>query len=143
MDRRPQPTGTARGRPGGPAHGWPRAPARCGPSTDRAIVGLFGGNLFEMGQFFYRNDNFLMLLAAEPTQVHDFLDGLMEIHLANLERFLGAVGDSIDVIVFGDDLGMQTGPFISRKMYREFFKPRHSILWKPCQATGQRQSDPP
>ena len=98
--------------------------------TDRAIVGLFGGNLFEIGQFFYRNDNFLMLLAAEPTQAHEFLDGLVEIHLANLERFLGAVGDSIDVILFGDDLGMQTGPFISRKMYREFFKPRHSIMWK-------------
>ena len=82
-----------------------------------------------MGQFFYRNDNFLMLLAAEPTQAHDFLDWLMEIHLANLERFLGAVGDSIDVILFGDDLGMQTGPFISRKMYREFFKPRHATMW--------------
>ena len=26
--------------------------------TDRAIIGLFGGNLLEMGQFFYRNDNF-------------------------------------------------------------------------------------
>jgi uroporphyrinogen decarboxylase len=99
-------------------------------STDRAIVGLFGGNLFEIGQFFYRNDNFLMLLAAEPKQAHEFLDGLVEIHLANLERFLGAVGEHIDVIVFGDDLGMQTGPFISRKMYREFFKPRHGIMWK-------------
>jgi uroporphyrinogen decarboxylase len=99
-------------------------------NTDRAIVGLFGGNLFEMGQFFYRNDNFLMLLAAEPTQAHAFLDGLVEMHLANLQRFLGAVGDSIDIILFGDDLGMQTGPFMSRKMYCEFFKPRHSILWK-------------
>ena len=91
-----------------------------------------------MGQFFYRNDNFLMLLAAEPTQAHDFLDWLVEIHLANLERFLGAVGESIDVIVFGDDLGMQTGPFISRKMYREFFKPRHSHDVEPRQTTGQR-----
>ena len=112
-------------------------------STDRAIVGLFGGNLFEIGQFFYRNDNFLMLLAAEPTQAHDFLDGLVEIHLANLERFLGAVGDSIDVIVFGDDLGMQTGPFISRKMYREFFKPRHTILWKRAKQLAERQGDAP
>jgi uroporphyrinogen decarboxylase len=98
--------------------------------TDRAIVGLFGGSLFETGQFFYRNDNFLMLLAAEPAQAHAFLDELVAIHLANLERFLGAVGGSIDVIVFGDDLGMQTGPFISRPMYREFFQPRHSLMWK-------------
>jgi len=31
--------------------------------TDRAIIGLFGGNLMENGQFLYRNDNFLALLA--------------------------------------------------------------------------------
>ena len=53
----------------------------------------------------------------------------MEINLANREIFLGAVGDYIDIIVFGDDLGMQTGPQISPDMYREFFKPRHKILW--------------
>jgi uroporphyrinogen decarboxylase len=97
--------------------------------TDRAIVGLFGGNLFEIGQFLYRNDNFFMLLAGEPQQAHAFLDRLVEIHLANLEKYLAAVGDCIDVINFGDDLGMQTGPQMSPTMYREFFKPRHSVLW--------------
>ncbi|HUS71578.1 MAG TPA: uroporphyrinogen decarboxylase family protein [Sedimentisphaerales bacterium] len=98
-------------------------------TTDRAIIGLFGGNLFEIGQFLYRNDVFMMLLAAEPQQAHRFLDKLVEIHLANLERFLGAVGEYIDIILFGDDLGMQTGPMISPQMYREFFKPRHKLLW--------------
>jgi len=38
--------------------------------TARAIVGLFGGNLFEMGQFLYRNDNFFILLASEPKKAH-------------------------------------------------------------------------
>lgn len=98
-------------------------------NTDRAIIGLFGGNLLEMGQFYYRMDNFLMMLAGEPQQAHRFLDALMEIHLRNLAGFLGAVGDSIDVIVFGDDLGAQKCPQISPKMYREFFKPRHAQLW--------------
>ncbi len=98
-------------------------------STDRAILGLFGGNLLEFGQFMYRNDNFFMLLAGEPEKAHAFLDRMVEIHLGNLERFLGSVGEYIDIIVFGDDLGMQTGPQISPQMYREFFKPRHSILW--------------
>ena len=32
------------------------------------------------------------------------------------------------MILFGDDLGMQTGPQISPAMYREFFKPRHAAL---------------
>ncbi|MHC4643665.1 MAG: uroporphyrinogen decarboxylase family protein [Planctomycetota bacterium] len=97
--------------------------------TNRAIIGLFGGNLFEIGHFLYRNYQFMMLLAAEPKHAHDFLDKLVEIHLANLERFLEAVGEYIDIILFGDDLGMQTGPMISPQMYREFFKPRHKLLW--------------
>ena len=50
--------------------------------TDRAILGLFGGNLLEVGQFLYRNDNFLMLLAGNPKRAHEFLDRLVEIHLA-------------------------------------------------------------
>ena len=97
--------------------------------TDRAVIGLFGGNLFETGHFLYRNDNFMMLLAAEPQRAHQFLDKLVEMHLANLETFLAAVGDYIDIILFGDDLGMQTGPMMSPAMYREFFKPRHQVLW--------------
>ncbi len=98
-------------------------------STDRAILGLFGGNLLEFGQFLYRNDTFFLLLAGEPEKAHAFLDRMVEIHLANLETYLDAVGDCIDIIVFGDDLGMQTGPQISPAMYREFFKPRHAALW--------------
>jgi len=97
--------------------------------TDKAILGGFGGNLLETGQFFFRNDNFFMLLAAEPKKAHKFLDDLVEIHLLNLEKYLAAVGDCIDIIKFGDDLGMQSGPQVSPKMYREFFKPRHKLMW--------------
>ena len=99
-------------------------------STDRAILGLFGGNLLECGQFLYRNDGFFLLLAGEPDRAHDFLERLVEIHLRKLESFLGKVGRYIDIIVFGDDLGMQTGPQMSPAMYREFFKPRHARMWK-------------
>ncbi len=102
--------------------------------TDRAIIGLFGGNQLEMGQFLYRNDNFFMLLAGEPERAHDFLDRITAMYLRNLEKFLGAVGDSLDVILFGDDLGMQTGPQVSPAMYREFFKPRHQRLWTRAKA---------
>ncbi len=98
--------------------------------TDRAILALFGGNLLEIGQFLYRIDNFLMLLAGDPRRAHEFLDRLLEIHLVNLEKFLGLVGPHIDIILFGDDLGMQNGPQMSRAMYQEFFKPRHARMWQ-------------
>ena len=98
--------------------------------TDRAILGLFGGNLLEIGQFLYRIDNFLMLLAGKPDRAADFLHRLTEIHLANLERFLDAVGPYIDVILFGDDLGAQNGPQLSPAMYRRLFKPHHARMWR-------------
>ncbi|MBW7997339.1 MAG: methyltransferase [Candidatus Glassbacteria bacterium] len=99
-------------------------------STDRAIIGLFGGNLVELGQFLFRHDNFFMMLAAEPKRAHDFLDEALEHHLANLERYLADVGDAIDIIAFGDDMGTQMGPQFSPEMYREFFKPRHERMWR-------------
>ena len=99
-------------------------------STDRAIIGLFGGNLLEIGQFLFRNDNFFVLLANEPERAAEFLDKLTEHHLANLEHFLSLVGPYVDVILFGDDLGMQTGPQISPRMYRKLFKPRHARMWR-------------
>lgn len=98
--------------------------------TDRAIIGLFGGNLLELGQWFYRMDRFLMMMAGEPERTEAFLDRLVEIHLKNLERYLALVGPYIDVILFGDDLGSQNGPQMSPAMYRRLFKPRHAAMWK-------------
>ena len=103
---------------------------RFAPRTDRAIIGLFGGNLLEVGQFLYRIDNFLMLLAGDP-------DGPISFSIAWWKRiwriwssFLAAVGEHIDIILFGDDLGMQNGPQMSPAMYEEFFKPRHARMWR-------------
>jgi uroporphyrinogen decarboxylase len=127
---------TAIGSPPGPIADGPEGLVRLAEGarrlraqTDRAIIGLFGGNLLECGQFLYRNDNFFVLLAGEPERAHAFLDRLVERHLAALERFLGAVGPHIDIILFGDDLGMQSGPQISPVMYREFFQPRERRMW--------------
>jgi uroporphyrinogen-III decarboxylase len=49
-----------------------------------------------------------------------------EIGLANLERIYQAVGDRVTVVfVTGTDFGMQTGPFISPRTYRELYQPFH------------------
>lgn len=70
-----------------------------------------------------------MMLAGEPQRAHRFLDALMKVHVRNLERFLSAVGTSIDVILLSDHLGARNSPQISPRMYREFFKPRHAAMW--------------
>lgn len=85
--------------------------------TNRAIYGIFGGNLMEIGQFAFRIDNFLCELLVSPERMHRFLDKLTDLHMQNLEKFLGAIGDYIGITGFGDDLGMKTGPQISVRVY--------------------------
>ncbi|MEI6074274.1 MAG: uroporphyrinogen decarboxylase family protein [Verrucomicrobiota bacterium] len=97
-------------------------------TSDRALMVVIGCNLFEWGTFLRRMDNFLMDLVAEPEQVEALLDALMERHLAALEKTCRAVGDVVDIIRFGDDLGTNGGPFMSPATYRKLFKPRHQIL---------------
>ena len=97
--------------------------------TDRAIIGLFGGNLFEVPTFLYRIDNYLAEMAAHPKDVERLSEALSARYLTKLESWLGAVGPYIDIVLFGDDLGGQTGPLMSPQMYRRFYKPWHSKMW--------------
>jgi len=99
-------------------------------STDRAILGIFGGNLFEVPQFLYRMDNYLRHMGYHPEACERLSEALCNFYTPRLEKWLGAVGPYIDVILFGDDLGGQTGPMISPKMYRRYYKPWHTKLWQ-------------
>ncbi len=96
--------------------------------SDRALMVVVGCNLFEWGTFLRRIDNFLMDLIAEPAHVERLLDALMAIHLSTLDKVCHAVGDVVDLCRFGDDLGTDTGPFMSPALYRRFFRPRHALL---------------
>ncbi len=97
-------------------------------ATDRALMIVCGCNLFEWGTFLRRLDNFLADLVEQPAEVERLLDALMERHLATLEKVCAAVGDVADILRFGDDLGMDTGPLMSPATYRRLFKPRHAML---------------
>ena len=99
-------------------------------STDRAIIGLFGGNLFEVPQMLFGMEKYLSCLALYPEAALRLSEKLFELYMAKLEKWLPAVGPYIDVVLFGDDLGSQKGPMISRKMYRDYYKPFHAKMWK-------------
>jgi uroporphyrinogen decarboxylase len=70
-------------------------------------------------------------MALYPQATHRLAEKLTDIYLKNLEKWLGAVGPYIDIVLFGgEDMGGQNGPLISPEMYREFCKPYHTRLWK-------------
>jgi uroporphyrinogen decarboxylase len=87
-----------------------------------------GVKLLELGFFIRRMDNLLMDLMNEEAKLSELLDILVEMHLAGLEKKCRSVGDIVDVIRFGDDLGMTTGPIMDLETFRKFFKPRYRIL---------------
>ncbi len=97
-------------------------------NTDKALLVVCGCNLFEWGTFLRRIDNFLMDLVCDQYNVEKLLDQLLVRHLATLEKVCSAVGDVVDIIRFGDDLGMTSGPFMDVETYVTLFKPRLKIL---------------
>lgn len=97
-------------------------------STDKAIVMSGGVKLLELGFFLRRMDNFLLDLLSDPINVVRLLDKLVELHLAGLEKKIDAIGDLVDIIRFGDDLGMTIGPFMDLTTFRKYFKPRYQLL---------------
>jgi uroporphyrinogen decarboxylase len=105
--------------------------------TDKALVIVAGCNLFEWGTFLRRMDNFLMDIYLEPDQVERLLDALLEVHLETLGHVCEAVGDVADIIRFGDDLGMDSGPFMAPELYRKLFYPRHKQLCEYVHSNSQ------
>ena len=65
------------------------------------------------------------------------LDQLLPRHLAFLEKVCQYLGDVADVCRMGDDLGMDSGPFMRPETYRTLFKPRHKML---CDYVKQHSS---
>src|SRR5574340_955843 len=98
--------------------------------TSRAISMSVGCNLFEWSQFLFGMENTYCYIAGEKEKYARFLDRLTELHLANLARVLPRIRGSVDLLVVGDDLGMQTGPQMSRRSYRELFLPRHKRIYE-------------
>ena len=97
-------------------------------STGKALVMSGGVKLLELGFFIRRMDNFLTDLMMDEPKLSEMLDSLVDMHLAGLEKKCRSLGDIVDVIRFGDDLGMTSGPFMDIDTFRKYFKPRYKIL---------------
>jgi uroporphyrinogen decarboxylase len=98
--------------------------------TDYCLIANYSSLFFEPGQWLYRNDEFLMKMLLEPKEVTKLFEKLAEFHLNNLNPFLKSVDGYADILIMSDDLGMQTGPLISPKLYRELIFPWHKMIFE-------------
>ena len=112
-------------------HFWETLRERClvlKNSTDRALMITCGCNFFEWGTFLRRMENYLMDIYEEPEQVLALNDQLLERHLKNLENTCKYLDGIVDIVRFGDDLGMNNNMFMSLEKYRTLFKPYHTKI---------------
>ncbi len=91
-----------------------------------AFIDHFGNGFLQTGPRLYGFDNWLTMLALEEERVRRFLEKLLELKMRHYDNVLAAYGDGLDLVCESDDLGTQTGPFVSPDMFRELFKP----YWK-------------
>ena len=83
---------------------------------------------FERGFAMQGMDKFLYNMAAEPEFAKALLLKNLELCKTLMGHFLDEIGDNIDIIKIGDDLGTQDRLMISPRMYRKLLKPVHADL---------------
>ena len=83
--------------------------------------------LFPLERSFHmvKMDNFMMSMIENPDFVRLLLHKITEYCKVLMEHFLRELGDNVDIIKIGDDLGTQNSLLMSPRMYREFLKPFH------------------
>jgi len=71
-------------------------------------------------------DVFLLNMTLYPDFARALLHKITEVCKSLMGPFLEELGDNVDIIKIGDDLGTQDSMMISPEMYREILKPMHA-----------------
>ena len=83
---------------------------------------------FELGCALRGYEQFLVDLLQNERFASRLLERNLELAIGFWDAYLGEVGEYIQIVGLGDDLGIQTGPMISPALYRKFIKPLHRQL---------------
>jgi uroporphyrinogen decarboxylase len=98
--------------------------------TDFCIVGdIMCGGPFEQACWLRGYTAFLTDLYAEPAFAERLLEGITELDIGMWDAYLGAIGEHVQVVAQGDDVGMQDREYISPELYRKYIFPRHKRLY--------------
>ena len=92
------------------------------------------GDLFERAHFLRGMEQIMVDFYEDPAFVHDLLDTCLAYCLGAV-RMLSRY--PVDAMILSDDYGQQSGPLISPKTFREFFKPRLKQIFDAIHAAGK------
>ncbi len=97
--------------------------------TDKAIVAYAPtGGIYEHTYWLRGIEESFNDMVLNIPLLEVLTDRILEWMLAFWEAYLREIGDLIQVVQIGDDLGGQDGPLFSPKLYRSLYKPKHKKL---------------
>ncbi|NPV55175.1 MAG: hypothetical protein HPY76_00680 [Anaerolineae bacterium] len=85
---------------------------------------------FERAHAMQGLDTFLYNMASDPVFSRALLEKIASLCKVLMGHFLDEIGENIDIIKIGDDLGTQESLMISPRMYRQILKPIHADFIK-------------
>jgi len=96
--------------------------------TPYAISTGISGVVYEICWYMRGLEQWFADMIENPAFCEVMLDQTLKFWMDYFNGFMAEVGDIINVVMIGDDLGGQSGPLFSPKFYREIVKPRQKKL---------------
>ena len=96
--------------------------------TPYAISTGIGGVVYEICWYMRGLERWFIDMIENPPLCEALLDQTLKFWLDYFTAFLAEIGDIIDVVMIGDDVGGQAGPLFSPDFYRKIVKPRQKKL---------------
>jgi len=96
--------------------------------TPYAISTGIGGVVYEICWYMRGLERWFTDMIENPAFCEALLDKTLAFWLDYYDGFLAEIGDLVDVIMIGDDVGGQSGPLFNPEFYRRIVKPRQKKL---------------
>ncbi|MFW6255680.1 MAG: uroporphyrinogen decarboxylase family protein [Candidatus Sumerlaeota bacterium] len=92
--------------------------------TDYAICAAqVGQGIFEAGCYLRGYDQILLDMMMDEGFVHAFNQKVLETNLKLGDLYFAEIGPYVDIVLVGDDLAMQTQPYMNPETFRRLYKP--------------------
>jgi uroporphyrinogen decarboxylase len=93
-----------------------------------AISTGIGGVVYEICWYMRGLERWFTDMIENPAFCEALLDKTLAFWLDYYDGFLAEIGDLVDVVMIGDDIGGQSGPLFNPEFYRKIVKPRQKKL---------------
>ncbi len=96
--------------------------------TPFALSTGIGGVVYEICWYMRGLERWFVDMIKNPSFCEALLDKTLAFWMGYYTEFMAQIGDLIDVVMIGDDIGGQSGPLFSPLFYRNVVKPRQKQL---------------